>query len=103
MWYENSHVIALLVCFLYLLKVVIISLLIIKHGFTSFAATLFGQVWRLEPLPPEKKAMWRREIEWLLCVSDHIVELTPTWQTFPDGSKLEVQLCTYFHNGYMCL
>ncbi|KAJ1376335.1 PRONE domain [Sesbania bispinosa] len=50
-----------------------------------------GQLWRLEPLPPEKKAMWRREMEWLLCVSDHIVELKPTWQTFPDGSKLEVQ------------
>lgn len=53
-------------------------------------ATLFGQLWRLEPLPSEKKVMWRREMDWLLCVSDHIVELTPTWQTFPDGSKLEV-------------
>lgn len=55
-----------------------------------FVATLFGQLWRLEPLPPEKKSMWRREMEWLLCVSDHIVELIPSWQTFPDGSKLEV-------------
>ncbi|XP_059296652.1 rop guanine nucleotide exchange factor 7-like isoform X1 [Lycium ferocissimum] len=53
-------------------------------------ATLFGQIWRLEPLPPEKKLMWRREMEWLLCVSDHIVELIPSWQTFADGSKLEV-------------
>ncbi|XP_065858548.1 rop guanine nucleotide exchange factor 7-like [Euphorbia lathyris] len=34
--------------------------------------------------------MWKREMEWLLCVSDHIVELIPSWQTFPDGSKLEV-------------
>ena len=31
-------------------------------------------------------------MEWLLSVSDHIVELIPSWQTFPDGSKLEVQL-----------
>lgn len=54
------------------------------------AATIFGQLWRLEPLLPEKKTMWRREMDWLLCVSDHIVELVPTWQTFPDGSKLEV-------------
>jgi hypothetical protein len=56
----------------------------------SFAATIFGQLWRMEPLLPEKKAMWRREMEWLLCLSDHVVELMPTWQTFPDGTKLEV-------------
>lgn len=61
----------------------------IPHCFVI--ATLFGQLWRLEPLPSEKKVMWRREMDWLLCVSDHIVELTPTWQTFPDGSKLEVR------------
>lgn len=35
--------------------------------------------------------MWRREMDWLLCVSDYIVELIPSLQTFPDGSKLEVQ------------
>ncbi|KAJ9548020.1 hypothetical protein OSB04_020563 [Centaurea solstitialis] len=56
----------------------------------KFSATLFGQIWRLEPLRPEKKSMWRREMEWLLCVSDYIVELIPSWQTYPDGSKLEV-------------
>lgn len=42
-------------------------------------------------MPSEKKLMWRREMECLLCVSDHIVELIPSWQTFPDGSKLEVE------------
>jgi len=31
-------------------------------------------------------------MELLLCVGDHIVELIPSWQTFPDGSKLEVIL-----------
>lgn len=56
----------------------------------SSVATIFGQLWRLEPLPLEKKSMWRREMELLLCVSDHIVQLIPSWQTFPDGSKLEV-------------
>ncbi|XAR68887.1 hypothetical protein NMG60_11000291 [Bertholletia excelsa] len=64
--------------------------LAISNAITNLCATLFGQLWRLEPLTPEKKSMWRREMEWLLCVSDHIVELTPSWQTFPDGSKLEV-------------
>lgn len=67
--------------------------LAISNAITNLCATLFGQLWRLEPLPPEKKAMWRREMEWLLCVGDHIVELIPTWQTFPDGSKLEVMTC----------
>lgn len=53
-------------------------------------ATIFGQLWRLEPLTLERKSMWRREMEWLVAVSDHIVELAPSWQSFPDGSKLEV-------------
>jgi hypothetical protein len=65
-------------------------LMVIALSLLNFAATLFGQLWRLEPLAPEKKAMWRREMEWFLCVSDHVVELMPSWQTFPDGSKLEV-------------
>ncbi|XP_065012523.1 rop guanine nucleotide exchange factor 7-like isoform X3 [Musa acuminata AAA Group] len=63
--------------------------LAISNAITNLCATVFGQLWRLEPLPPEKKSMWRREMEWLLCVSDHIVDLMPSWQTFPDGSKLE--------------
>lgn len=65
--------------------------IIVVHLPLNFIATVFGQLWRLEPLPAEKKAMWRREMNCLLCVSDYIVELIPTWQTFPDGSKLEVQ------------
>ncbi|KAL7588443.1 hypothetical protein Lser_V15G38757 [Lactuca serriola] len=64
--------------------------LAISNAITNLCATLFGQIWRLEPLRAEKKTMWRREIEWLLCVSDYIVELIPSWQTYPDGSKLEV-------------
>ncbi|XP_039128634.1 rop guanine nucleotide exchange factor 7-like [Dioscorea cayenensis subsp. rotundata] len=67
--------------------------LAISNAITNLCATIFGQIWRLEPLPPEKKSMWRREMELLLCVSDHIVELVPSWQTFPDGSKLEVMTC----------
>ncbi|KAG2618876.1 hypothetical protein PVAP13_3NG141365 [Panicum virgatum] len=64
--------------------------LAISNAITNLCATIFGQLWRLEPLPPEKKAMWRREMDCLLCVSDHIVELVPTWQTFPDGTRLEI-------------
>lgn len=64
--------------------------LAISNAITNLCATIFGQLWRLEPLLPEKKAMWRREMDWLLCVSDHIVELVPTWQTFSDGTRLEI-------------
>ncbi|KAJ1263184.1 hypothetical protein BS78_09G164600 [Paspalum vaginatum] len=64
--------------------------LAISNAITNLCATIFGQLWRLEPLVPEKKAMWRREMDWLLCVSDHVVELVPTWQTFPDGTRLEI-------------
>ncbi|XP_074312202.1 rop guanine nucleotide exchange factor 7-like [Silene latifolia] len=67
--------------------------LAISNAVTNLCATLFGQLWRLEPLASEKKAMWRREMDWLLCVGDHIVELIPNWQTFPDGNKLEVMTC----------
>lgn len=67
--------------------------LAISNAITNLCATLFGQLWRLEPLQPEKKSMWRRELEWLLCVSDHIVEFIPSWQTFPDGTKLEIMTC----------
>lgn len=56
----------------------------------GMAATVFGELWRLEPLAPQKKAMWRREMEWLLCVSDSIVELVPSIQQFPGGGTYEV-------------
>ncbi|KAM3287793.1 hypothetical protein P3S67_021223 [Capsicum chacoense] len=42
--------------------------LAISNAITNLCATLFGQIWRLEPLPLEKKLMWQREMEWLLCV-----------------------------------
>ncbi|KAL3531758.1 hypothetical protein ACH5RR_005279 [Cinchona calisaya] len=64
--------------------------LAISNAITNLCATIFGQIWRLEPLPLDKKLMWRRDMEWILSVSDHIVELIPSLQTFPDGSTLEV-------------
>ncbi|KAF6176010.1 hypothetical protein GIB67_032633 [Kingdonia uniflora] len=66
----------------------------ISNAITNLYATLFGQLWRLEPLSTHKKTMWKREMECLLCVSDHIIQLVPSCQTFPDGTKLEVMTCT---------
>ncbi|KAJ7968547.1 putative Rop guanine nucleotide exchange factor [Quillaja saponaria] len=64
--------------------------LAISNAITNLSATVFGELWRLEPLAPQKKAMWRREMEWLLCVSDSIVELVPSIQEFPGGGTYEV-------------
>ncbi|KAJ7543624.1 hypothetical protein O6H91_09G045600 [Diphasiastrum complanatum] len=66
--------------------------LAISNAITNLSASVFGELYRLEPLAPKRKNMWQREMEWLLSVTDHIVELVPTWQSFPDGSSLEVML-----------
>ncbi|KAH7692315.1 PRONE domain-containing protein [Dioscorea alata] len=66
--------------------------LAISNAITNLSATVFGELWRLEPLAPQKKSMWFREIEWLLCVSDYIVELIPSLQEFPGGGSYEVMV-----------
>lgn len=53
---------------------------------------MFGELWRLEPLAPKKKAMWLREMDWLLSVSDSIVELVPSMQEIPGGGTFEVMV-----------
>lgn len=67
------------------------------------SATVFGELWRLEPLAPQKKAMWRREMQWLLCVSDSIVELVPSIQQFPGGGTYEVMATRPRSDLYMNL
>lgn len=53
---------------------------------------MFGELWKLEPLAPQKKSMWRREMEWLLCVTNSIVELIPSVQELPGGGTFEVMV-----------
>nr|GEV00726.1 Rop guanine nucleotide exchange factor 5 [Tanacetum cinerariifolium] len=76
------------VCGCGFLMMALVNVVQIKLG--VLGSTTFDQLWRLEPLPFAKKYMWQREMKCLLCVSDHIVEFKPSWQTLPDGSKLEV-------------
>ncbi|XP_022970975.1 rop guanine nucleotide exchange factor 1-like [Cucurbita maxima] len=66
--------------------------LAISNAITNLSATVFGELWRLEPLAPQKRAMWHREMEWLLCVCDSVVELVPTVQPFPGGGTYEVMM-----------
>ncbi|XP_027149936.1 rop guanine nucleotide exchange factor 1-like isoform X2 [Coffea eugenioides] len=66
--------------------------LAISKAITNLAATVFGELWKLEPMVPKKKSMWLCEMEWLLCVSDSIVELVPSVQELPCGRTVEVMV-----------
>nr|XP_019705531.1 rop guanine nucleotide exchange factor 3 [Elaeis guineensis] len=66
------------------------SAVAISNAITNLYATVFGHCYKLEPLPPEKKSMWRREMDCLLSVCDYIVEFYPSFQSLPDGTTLEV-------------
>ncbi|XP_050365040.1 rop guanine nucleotide exchange factor 1-like [Argentina anserina] len=66
--------------------------LAISNAITNLSATVFGELWKLEPLAPQKKTMWCQEMEWLLSVSDSIVELIPSTQEFPGGGTFEVMV-----------
>lgn len=54
-------------------------------------------------MAPQKKAMWCRELEWLLSVSDSIVELVPSIQHFPGGGTYEVMATRPRSDLYMNL
>lgn len=62
----------------------------ISNAITNLYATVFGQNLRLEPLKPEKKSMWKREMDCLLSVCDYIVEFIPKSHNLRDGTALEV-------------
>lgn len=63
-----------------------------KNFFLYRTATVFGHCYKLEPLPAEKKSMWRREMDCLVSVCDYIVEFFPSSQTLPDGTTLDVRM-----------
>ncbi|KAL6981964.1 Rop guanine nucleotide exchange factor 3 [Sarracenia purpurea var. burkii] len=63
----------------------------ISNAMTNLYASVFGQHQRLEPLHPEKKLMWKREMNCLLSICDYIVEFSPNSQNLKDGTThLEV-------------
>lgn len=59
----------------------------------KLAASVFGELWKLEPLPEERKSEWRREMEWLLAPTNYMVELVPAKQNDANGQTLEVCMC----------
>ncbi|GMH03302.1 hypothetical protein Nepgr_005141 [Nepenthes gracilis] len=68
------------------------SALALSNAITNLAASVFGEQRRLEPMPPERRGRWRKEMDWLLSVTDHIVEFVPSQQQSPDGTSMEVMV-----------
>ncbi|XP_075087294.1 rop guanine nucleotide exchange factor 12-like [Nicotiana tabacum] len=68
------------------------SALALSNALLMYAASAFGEQKRLEPMPAERKAKWRREIDWPLSVTDHIVEFVPSKQKSKDGTSMEVMV-----------
>ncbi|KAK7291473.1 hypothetical protein RIF29_06642 [Crotalaria pallida] len=66
------------------------SALALSNAITNLAASVFGEQSKLEPMTSERKARWRKEIEWLLSVTDHVVEFVPSQQIAKDGSTMEI-------------
>lgn len=68
------------------------SALALSNAITNLSASILGEMWRLEPLPPERKRRWTKEMGWFLSVVDHIVEFVPSYQRVSDGSIIEVMV-----------
>uniref|UniRef100_A0A0D9VEM6 PRONE domain-containing protein n=1 Tax=Leersia perrieri TaxID=77586 RepID=A0A0D9VEM6_9ORYZ len=66
------------------------SALALSNAITNLAASVFGEHRKLEPMAPDTKERWKKEVGWLLSVTDHIVEFVPTRQTAENGTTMEV-------------
>ncbi|CAM0945894.1 unnamed protein product [Alopecurus aequalis] len=66
------------------------SALALSNAVTNLAASVFGEHRKLEPMAPDTKERWKKEVGWLLSVTDHIVEFVPTRQTNENGTTMEI-------------
>ncbi|KAK4354816.1 hypothetical protein RND71_027010 [Anisodus tanguticus] len=64
--------------------------LALSSAITNLAVSVFGELWKLEPLADEMKRKWRREIDWLLSPANHMIELVPARQSGSNGQRLEI-------------
>ncbi|XP_050375666.1 rop guanine nucleotide exchange factor 14 [Argentina anserina] len=64
--------------------------LALSNAITNLAATVFGELWKLEPLSEERKTKWRREMDWFLSPTNYMVELVPARQNGANGRTLEI-------------
>ncbi|AQK54538.1 Rop guanine nucleotide exchange factor 14 [Zea mays] len=64
--------------------------LALSNGIINLSATVFGELWKLEPLCEDKKIRWRKEMDWLMSPTTYIVELVPRKQSGADGCTFEI-------------
>ncbi|KAK8505036.1 hypothetical protein V6N11_012510 [Hibiscus sabdariffa] len=64
--------------------------LALSNAITNLAASVFGELWKLEPLAEERKNKWRREMDWLLSPTNYMVELVPAKQNGANGRTMEI-------------
>nr|GEV29089.1 Rop guanine nucleotide exchange factor 14 isoform X1 [Tanacetum cinerariifolium] len=50
--------------------------LALSNAITNLAGTVFGELWKLEPLAEEKKNKWRKVMDWLLSPTNYMI-MTP--------------------------
>ncbi|GJZ81341.1 Rop guanine nucleotide exchange factor 3-like protein [Tanacetum coccineum] len=66
------------------------TIVTVSNAIINLYASMFCQHQKLEPLHPEKKIMWKREMNCLLFVCDYIVEFIPTSHSLHNGKPMEV-------------
>ncbi|CAD6332876.1 unnamed protein product [Miscanthus lutarioriparius] len=68
------------------------SALALSNAITNLAASVFGEQRRLQPMTADQKSRWKKEIDWLLSVADHIVEFVPSQQVAENGTCMEIMI-----------
>ncbi|KAG7569277.1 PRONE domain [Arabidopsis thaliana x Arabidopsis arenosa] len=64
--------------------------LALSNTITHLATSVFGELWKLEPLCEDKKQRWRTEMDWLLSPTSYMIELVPSKQDGENGRSLEI-------------
>ncbi|KAK4370240.1 hypothetical protein RND71_009715 [Anisodus tanguticus] len=59
---------------------------------TFMLTSVFGEQSKLEPMSQKRKERWRKEIDWLLYVTDYIVEFVLAQQKSKDGTNMEIMV-----------
>ncbi|XP_042062957.1 rop guanine nucleotide exchange factor 9-like isoform X3 [Salvia splendens] len=68
------------------------SALALSNALTNLAASVFGEQSKLEPMSEERKERWRREVAWLVSVTDYVVEFVASEQKGKNGTNMEIMV-----------